>query len=534
MSFNEIGMVDRHGNLLAGSDTAYDSASHNSKEFTDWAAYNASADADLLGELGTIVARSNDLIRNNGVASGYSQTVVDKVVGPELRLAAKPNYLALGKDKEWASDWSRNVESKWRGYAASTEIDASRQLNFGGLTQLVMRSGIAAGESIVLPLWLKNRRYRTSFMVIDPIRMSNPDDQQDTRALRGGISVDRYGQALSYHVRKTHPIDVDGFSNVGEWERIPARTKRGRRQFIHVYDRKRPAQSRGEPWLSSVMGDFKMTGHYQKVQLRNAIANSLIAGFIESSMSVDDIATAFNSNYQEYLDGRKGWKSELQGGALIQLPPGDKMNPFIPSGSAAAFGEFMEIAQRDLSVGLNLPKEIVHKDFSKSNYSNTRAALAEAWTFLIGRRSWLAANWAQPAYELWLEETVMRGEIEAPDFYANKQAYCGSKWIGPGKGWLDVVKEAKGADLRIKIGQSTQQDECAEQGKDYEEVQDQRVTELVRAKKIAKDNDLSERDAYRIAGFSAEADDSDIDSYFMSDDEANGSPTPKPKQDKAA
>lgn len=44
-------------------------------------------------------------------------------------------------------------------------------------------------------------------------------------------------------------------------------------------------------------------------------------------------------------------------------------------------------------------------------------------------------------YELWLEEAIQAGLIEAPGFYENKVAYCRVRWIRPGWGSIDPIKE---------------------------------------------------------------------------------------------
>jgi len=67
--------------------------------------------------------------------------------------------------------------------------------------------------------------------------------------------------------------------------------------------------------------------------------------------------------------------------------------------------------------------------------------------------------------------------IEAPDFYESKAAWTRCKWIGPGRGWIDPVKEAKAAHLRMRTGLSTLEDECASQGLDWEEVLEQLARE---------------------------------------------------------
>ena len=92
--------------------------------------------------------------------------------------------------------------------------------------------------------------------------------------------------------------------------------------------------------------------------------------------------------------------------------------------------------------------------------------------------------WLQPIYALWFEEAVNAGEIEAPGFYDNKYAYTRAKFIFGGRGWVDPVKEAQAAVMRMEAGLSTLEKECAEQGDDYEEVLDQLAVE--RAMKAAR------------------------------------------------
>jgi capsid protein len=79
---------------------------------------------------------------------------------------------------------------------------------------------------------------------------------------------------------------------------------------------------------------------------------------------------------------------------------------------------------------------------------------------------------------------VEAGEIEAPGFYENKAAWCRARWIGPGRGWVDQLKEAQAAELRMDIFISSLEDECAEQGKDWEELLEQIAEENARFKEL--------------------------------------------------
>jgi lambda family phage portal protein len=170
----------------------------------------------------------------------------------------------------------------------------------------------------------------------------------------------------------------------------------------------------------------------------------------------------------------------MSGASVIPLMPGDEMQSFTPNSPNANFEPFMTFVLRQVAAGLNMPYELLVKDFSKTNYSSARAALMEAWRFFRGKRKWLSDNFCTPAYILWLEERVNAGKIDGltpTEFYANWYAYARCRWIGPGRGWIDPVKEALAAELRMDNNISTLEDECAEQGGDWEEKLEQRAFE---------------------------------------------------------
>jgi capsid protein len=83
-----------------------------------------------------------------------------------------------------------------------------------------------------------------------------------------------------------------------------------------------------------------------------------------------------------------------------------------------------------------------------------------------------------------LEEAYLRGMFDAPDFYENRHEYTRAAWIGGGWGWVDPVKEVEASRLAIDYGLSTLAEEVAGQGRDWEEVLEQRAREQARAKEL--------------------------------------------------
>ena len=81
-----------------------------------------------------------------------------------------------------------------------------------------------------------------------------------------------------------------------------------------------------------------------------------------------------------------------------------------------------------------------------------------------------------------MEEAFDRGYIRVPpraaaQFEEMPAAYLAARWIGPGRGYVDPVKEAQGASTRMGSLLSTLERECADQGEDWEETIDQAAFE---------------------------------------------------------
>lgn len=484
------------------AETAHSGASITRKQLSNWIPNRAPADADILPDLGMLIARSRDLNRNNGLASGGFQTLQDNVVGWGLRLSSIPNYRALGKDIKWAEPWTRNVEMLWQAYAEGCACDAGGTLNFAAMTNLVWRSILENGEALLLPLWLDRMvetPFKTCFQVVDTDRLSNPWGQLPTSTFRGGIEMDDFGRPLAYNIRKALPwfgwyggvwlgntgfMGGDVFGGSMEWERVPAMTDWGRPRVLHMFQKDRADQTRGKPILSPVIEQFRMLDSYQRTELQSAIVNSLVAGVIETPMDPASITELMGGDPKEYLRGKNEYRVRLEGGAFIPLWPGDKLTPYTPQRPPQTYAAFVESIIRQIGDAMGLPYELMAKDFSKVTYASARASLGEAWRFFVNRRKWLADYWASRVFAMWLEEAVNLGLVDAPDFYANRAAYIRCKWIGPPRSQIDPVKEAQAQAIRLQNRTSTLEYECAEQSLDWNDVLEQlaleneRMTEL--------------------------------------------------------
>ena len=167
------------------------------------------------------------------------------------------------------------------------------------------------------------------------------------------------------------------------------------------------------------------------------------------------------------------------------LFPGEKINSVAPNRPSTHFKDFENAVLRNVATGTGLSAQQITNDWSDVNYSSARAALLEAWKTLTRRRGDFSFHFCSPIRTAWMEELMdpetgddLPMPAGAPSFIEYRTAYARCRWMGPGRGWVDPVAEKQGAVLGMQAALSTLEDECAEQGLDFEEVLEQRKYEI--------------------------------------------------------
>ena len=178
---------------------------------------------------------------------------------------------------------------------------------------------------------------------------------------------------------------------------------------------------------------------------------------------------------------------EMGPGTVTHLAPGEKVNFGNPNIPTAGFETFVKTLCKLVGAALELPYDVLIKEFN-SSYSASRGALLEAWEAFKMRRKWFVDDFCQPVYEEWFAEAVARGRIHAPGFFtdpARRKAYTACAWNGPARTNLNPVQEVDAAIKRVEAGFSTAQEETAQMtGGDYNRNIKLRVTEAKRKREV--------------------------------------------------
>lgn len=471
----------------AYGDTAHKGASWG-RELGKWFPGNGSADSDNNAELDTLTARSRDLLRNDAAAIAPIISATNAIVGPGLTFQPAPNWRLLGKSEEWAADWSDEVHAVMAPWFGSTECDASGYGDFDRMTHLVLTSVMMNGGVMALPIWQPDRGmsdWATAMYLVEIDRLRNPNNGMDTLGLSGGVEHDRYGRPSAYHLMTEHPGDAGKPGYMPAWERIPATTDWGRPRAIHVFDRNRVGQSRGLSMLAPVIPNLHMLGRADQAELESALANAMIAFFAQMNLPPEAIMEMFDGpeDLFKFRDGRKlrfAGASQKSAAQIVPLAPGEEVKAHVSNRPNMNWAPFSEGLLRRVYGAMGQAYEIGSKNLGSLNYSGARSAGLETWRTWTTQRVWLVSGWCQPCYRLAFEEAVARGKIRdctTEDLLSNYHAWTNSTWNGPGKGWVDPVKEAEGGILRVTGLVSTLKDECGDQGRDWRAVLRQQKVE---------------------------------------------------------
>lgn len=469
---------------LAGGGGGYLGGRRDRRATSEWRPSGGSADADLLPDLPTLRDRSRDLSRNAPLATGAINTVVTNVVGTGLDPQSAIDRGFLGLDDVTADEWQRMAEREWWLWAASQECDVTRTQDFCGLQDLIFRSALESGDVFVLKRFVERpgSPYGLKLQVLEADRVSNPNFSPDQTKLKngrmvsGGVELDANGAPVAYYVLRSHP--GDRMAVVREWDRLATfGTESGERMVLHLFRRMRPGQTRGVPYLASVIEPLKQLDRYSEAEIMAAVIASMFTVFVKSeggeslSPATPTAEVGGSATDEDY---------KLGSGAILDLLPGESIETANPMRPNAGFDPFVQAILRQVGVALELPFEMLIKHFTAS-YSAARAAMLEAWKFFRARREWLAWNFCQPVYEAVITEAVARGRLDAPGFLEDpmiRMAYCNANWTGPPAGQIDPQAEIDAAKTRVDLGVSTLAEVTAEMtGGDWETKHAQRVKE---------------------------------------------------------
>ena len=454
-------------------------ASYTRKALKGFTSKSGSPNEDINYNLRTLRQRARVLTMAGGPGISAIKTNRTNVIGCGLILKSVIDKEVLGLTDEEAKAWQDKAEREFQLWAENkNHCDALGMNDYYKLQQLAFLSALTSGDCFTLmqrdeDAVTKLMPYSLRLNLVEADRVQTPLDNSscafavstdgrnpnNNNRIYDGVEVNKQGKAIAYHIRNNYQWEVN--AEPTEWKRVEIYGKNtGLPNVIHTMcDVERPGQYRGIPLLAPVIEMILQIRRYTDSELMAAVVESLFTAFIKTEASTSDIPFNEVDQGQEPII-TNDTEYEMGPGNVITMKPGEDVTFADPKRPAGGFPAFVEAVTVQIGSSLEIPKEMLLKQFN-SSYSASRAALLEFWKLVKMRREWFVSDWCRPIYEVFIYEAVARGRLKAPGFFDDpikRMAWLGAEFIGPSQGMLDPTKEITAEQMMCENGFSSRAD----------------------------------------------------------------------------
>ena len=494
------------------------SASVTKQTLKSWFPKHYSAVSDIDYNLATLRDRSYSLSIGSPVGSAMIKTFVSGVVNEGLKLFPRLNHTALGLTIDEARSWEERTKQEFELWSENIECDYYRRNTFRELQRIAFTNQLVDGDSFCLfrrRSSASQNPYSLRLQLIEAGRVSNPVGfemgryvdgqigskknyqstnlmiyQSNVEMLKGnsrivnGVEVDNSGVLKALWIANKIFNELSTTKPITTWQRVKVFGERsGEQNLCFLCNDSRIEQFRGEPILSPVIEIIKNISRYSDSELTSAILKTYFSLFF--TQTFNDRAYGLNqilpnAKQETELDLSR---VEIGPGTLTDLPPGVDVKSVSPAGAASTFESFTVQLLKQVGAAVNLPYEVLLKNF-QSSYSASKAALLQAENEFRQRRQAFIVDFCEPIYKAFLAEAVALGRIDAPGFFEDalqKKLWTSADWNNETSHALDIQKEIQAAEKKIALGLSTYTKESALlNGSDFTE----NLKQLAKEKKL--------------------------------------------------
>ncbi len=414
-----------------------------------WVTAGTGANAEIGPALSRLRERSRDLVRNNAWAAKAVQAVVSNLVGTGIvpRARAPSPELSEAADRLWTS--------------FVTSCDADGLTDLYGLQALAVRGMAESGECLVR---LRDRRledglplpFQLQLLEADHLDASRTGDLADGGFVLQGVEFDPLGRRRAYWLYPVHPGEVASIRRSRlQSQRVPAPS------VLHLFERQRPGQVRGVPWLAPVILKLRDLDEYDDAELVRKKIEACFAAFVTG----DEDGATLGAASTDALGRRV---ESFEPGMIEYLAPGKDVKFAAPSASGD-YDAYLRVQLHAIAAGLGLTYELLTGDLSQVNYSSIRAGLLEF------RRRMEALQWqllvpgfCRPVWRRFVEVAQATGALP--------QGEIAAEWTAPRFEAVDPLKDVQADILAVRAGLMTLKEAIARQGYDPAQVLDEIAT----------------------------------------------------------
>ena len=432
-------------NLLGGFGTEYDSTTPGAHYNIE--VFDNTADDDI-SDIRTARATARKYYNNNGFYEGVINSATDHVIGSGL----KPKSTILETQTptitpERIKVIEKVLDNYFNLWSESTICDITGKDNFNRLQRLAYESYKIDGDSFSL-LPLTTIRDQKVLQI----------NQIDAQFIQS-IEADFY-QGIKTSKEKM-PVQYSILQEDNTYKKVSA-FKNGKRNVLHVFNRKRPKQLRGLPFLNSVTRDIVYINDLMQYELT---ASKLAAIFFGSiTTAAKDSAFGNNQNLlSKPGEQEQTTQNTVKENSITQLQPGDELKIHTQDRDNPNFEQFIKTCLLKVSSKTRIPLEILLAQFV-SSYSASRAAMLQMQKFVKPERELFVTSYCNPIRNQVLTWAILSGQLNIPEFATYGTKLFRAKWIGEAMGSVDPGKDIKAFKSAVDANFKTHEESTTELG----------------------------------------------------------------------
>lgn len=386
-----------------------------------------------LAAAATLRARSRYAYENNPHARALVEVLAAALVGTGIKaVAERPG---LGEAFE-----------RWTDHADATGLS-----DFYGLQHTAALALFRDGEALVRLETDAEGRTTARLIPAEQLEATLHRDLGDGARIVAGVEFDAAGRRVAYHLLPESP-DLPFATSIAP-VRVPAD------DVLHLFRPTYPGQVRGLPVLAPVLTPLAELDKTMDAQVVRQQTGAMLAGFVTDQ---EGGAGGFEgAQTGSVLDGG------LEPGTLKVLGPGQDVKFSDPPAIGADAIAFMQLVLRAIAAGGGVTYEQLTGDYSGSNYSSSRAALIEFRRRIEALQNHvMIRQFCRPVWRRWVATEALAGRIDATGFADDPESFLACRWITPGWGWVDPVKEVEAEILAINARLKSRREVVAGRGWD--------------------------------------------------------------------
>jgi lambda family phage portal protein len=430
--------------------------------------------------------RARDLVINNPYAAAAVDAYICNVV--ECGISPKPQFDDEDRRKLWDRQWRI-----WGGLTAvaDSQADITGHDSIYALQALWLKEVIEAGGCLIHFVELPRDRSngRSLPLAIELIPEERFAEERDTGMLAPtgntktanpiirGIEIDQAtGRPAAYWIKPAMPNDVY-FAPLTP-VRIPAD------QCSYGFFRRRIGQYRGHTLLHAAIMYLWQLGYYVSNEMLASQMKSAWAYMIKTDGDADfDWLNPQDDDPTCATDAFGNTLEKITPGMVWRGMKGDEVDAVGPNVPQADSLPWIQLIERSIASGVHLSESELTRDYSRSNFSNTRAAANADRKRFRKMQDFTRSKFCNAVWRRFVQSAARFGIDGFPsqsDFMNNMEDWLEVRHRAPGWASVNPLDDARADQIEVEMNTTTREEIIAERGGDWEATFEQAAKEKIK------------------------------------------------------